>query len=84
MTENLSQIIENAFEKRAEINLQTKGEVRDAVNQTLALLDGGKIRVCEKNQILGRSISGSKKPFCSRLDSMITSSEAADFLIKFR
>lgn len=44
----LSKIIENAFEKRAEINLQTQGEVRDSVNETMALLDAGKIRICEK------------------------------------
>lgn len=48
MTNNLSLIIENAFEKRAEINLATQGEVRDAVNQTLAALDAGEIRICEK------------------------------------
>lgn len=48
MTNNISQIIENAFEKRAEINLSTQGEVRDAVNQTLAALDDGQIRICEK------------------------------------
>ncbi len=48
MTNNISQITENAFEKRAEINLATQGEVRDAVNQTLALLDCGEIRICEK------------------------------------
>ena len=48
MTQNLSQIIENAFEKRAEINLSTQGEIRDAVNQTLALLDSGQIRICQK------------------------------------
>jgi 2,3,4,5-tetrahydropyridine-2-carboxylate N-succinyltransferase len=48
MTANLAQIIENAFEKRAEINLQTSGEVRDAVSKTLALLDAGQIRICEK------------------------------------
>ena len=48
MTNNLSKIIENAFENRAEINLTTKGEVRDAVNETLALLDSGRIRICEK------------------------------------
>ncbi len=47
MVKNLEQIIENSFEKRAEINLQTKGEVRDAVNDTMALLDAGKIRICE-------------------------------------
>jgi len=48
MTKNLAQIIENAFEKRAEINLNTQGEIRDAVNQTLALLDAGQIRICQK------------------------------------
>ena len=48
MIENLSKIIENAFEKRSEINLQTGGEIRDAVVKTLDLLDCGKIRICEK------------------------------------
>lgn len=48
MTQNLAQIIDNAFEKRAEINFSTKGEVRDAVNEIMASLDAGKIRVCEK------------------------------------
>lgn len=50
MTNNISQIIENAFEKRAEINLTTQGEIRDVVNQTLALLDRGEIRICEKKE----------------------------------
>ncbi|OFW81041.1 MAG: 2,3,4,5-tetrahydropyridine-2,6-dicarboxylate N-succinyltransferase [Alphaproteobacteria bacterium RIFCSPLOWO2_01_FULL_40_26] len=45
---DLIQIIENAFEKRAEINLTTRGDVRYAVSETLALLDCGKIRICEK------------------------------------
>lgn len=44
----MQKIIEQAFEKREEITLATKGEIRDAVNETLALLDAGKIRVCEK------------------------------------
>ena len=48
MTTNISQIIENAFENRAEINLTTQGEIRDAVTQTLAALDAGQIRICEK------------------------------------
>jgi 2,3,4,5-tetrahydropyridine-2-carboxylate N-succinyltransferase len=48
MTNQLEQTIESAFEKRAEINLQTSGEIRDAVNKTLNLLDSGEIRVCEK------------------------------------
>ena len=48
MTENLSKIIEAAFENRAEINLQTQGETRDAVKEVLNLLDSGDIRICEK------------------------------------
>ena len=48
MTNNIAQIIENAFEKRAEINLSTQGEIRDAVSQTMNDLDSGKIRICEK------------------------------------
>ncbi len=48
MTNNIAKIIEQAFENRAEINLQTQGEVRQAVEQTMAMLDRGEIRICEK------------------------------------
>lgn len=48
MTKNLTKIIENAFENRSEINLKTTGEIRDAVVETLNLLDAGQIRICEK------------------------------------
>jgi 2,3,4,5-tetrahydropyridine-2-carboxylate N-succinyltransferase len=48
MNNNLSKIIETAFENKAEINQSIKGEIRDAVNETLALLDRGEIRICEK------------------------------------
>jgi len=48
MLKNLEQVIEKSFENRAEINFSTKGEIRDAVNQTLALLDAGTLRVCQK------------------------------------
>lgn len=44
----LSTIIETAFENRAEINFSTKGEVRDAVETALNLLDSGQARVAEK------------------------------------
>lgn len=44
----MQNIIENAFENRADINLGTKGEVRDAVKEVLNLLDAGKLRICEK------------------------------------
>jgi len=45
---DLAQTINDAFEARAEINFGTKGAVRDAVNDALALLDSGKARVAEK------------------------------------
>ena len=44
----LSAVIEAAFENRAEVNFQTKGEVRDAVETALNLLDSGQARVAEK------------------------------------
>lgn len=44
----MQNIIENAFENRAQINLDTKGEIRDAVKEVLNLLDAGKVRVCEQ------------------------------------
>ena len=46
--DHLKQTIEAAFEKRDEISTNTKGEVRDAVETTLDLLDSGKARVAEK------------------------------------
>lgn len=45
---NIQNIIESAFETRAEINTQTKGEVREAVNEALNGLDSGQFRVAEK------------------------------------
>ena len=41
----LEQTIEQAFEERDGVSPQTKGEVRDAVEEALGLLDGGKARV---------------------------------------
>ena len=45
---DLKPVIEQAFETRAEINAQTKGEVRDPVNEALNALDSGRARVAEK------------------------------------
>jgi 2,3,4,5-tetrahydropyridine-2-carboxylate N-succinyltransferase len=45
---DLAQTIDAAFEARAEINSSTKGEVRDAVETALWLLDSGTARVAEK------------------------------------
>ncbi|MGU3494572.1 2,3,4,5-tetrahydropyridine-2,6-dicarboxylate N-succinyltransferase [Xanthobacteraceae bacterium A53D] len=43
----LEKIITDAFEARAEISFSTQGEIRDAVNAALALLDSGAARVAE-------------------------------------
>ncbi len=44
----LQATIERAFEDRASISAQTRGEVREAVDETLSLLDAGTLRVAEK------------------------------------
>jgi 2,3,4,5-tetrahydropyridine-2,6-dicarboxylate N-succinyltransferase len=46
--EKLAETIDNAFEKRDGISPKTKGPVRKAVEQALALLDSGTARVAEK------------------------------------
>ena len=46
---SLQSVIEQAFEDRATINAQTKGDIRDAVEKALAMLDSGEVRVAEKN-----------------------------------
>ena len=48
---NLSQlesIIEKAFDEREKVNILTKGEIRDAVDHVLDLLDKGELRVAER------------------------------------
>ena len=49
MTTQLAQIIDAAWDARSEISLDTKGEIRDAVNEAMAMLDSGKARVAEKS-----------------------------------
>ncbi len=44
----LETIINAAFEDRANVSVATRGEIRDAVNESLNLLDCGKARVAEK------------------------------------
>ena len=46
--DDLKKTIEDAFEARDEINTSTKGEVREAVDAALDLLDSGQARVAEK------------------------------------
>ncbi len=47
MSSELKAIIEDAFEKRAEISFETRGPVREAVEAALGLLDAGTARVAE-------------------------------------
>ncbi|WP_296083064.1 2,3,4,5-tetrahydropyridine-2,6-dicarboxylate N-succinyltransferase [uncultured Agrobacterium sp.] len=44
----LENIIETAFENRDGVNTSTKGEIRDAVETSLNLLDAGEVRVAER------------------------------------
>lgn len=48
MTAALQTIIDNAWEKRESLGLTTQGEIRDAVDAALAMLDNGTGRVAEK------------------------------------
>ena len=45
---DLESIINKAFENREEINIDTTGDIRNAVDETLNNLDRGIMRVCEK------------------------------------
>ncbi len=47
-TQDLQATIEAAFDNRDEVNLQTTGEIRDAVGEALNLMDKGEARVAEK------------------------------------
>jgi 2,3,4,5-tetrahydropyridine-2-carboxylate N-succinyltransferase len=48
MSSELAKIIDDAWERRAEIGPKTKGPLRKAVAATLTLLDQGKARVAER------------------------------------
>ncbi|MBM3949934.1 MAG: 2,3,4,5-tetrahydropyridine-2,6-dicarboxylate N-succinyltransferase [Rhodospirillales bacterium] len=48
-TSDLARVIDAAWETRDRIDSGTKGEVRDAVEAALALLDSGALRVAEKS-----------------------------------
>lgn len=47
---DLAKTIDGAFDARDTISLSTKGEVREAVDETLSLLDSGKLRVAERGE----------------------------------
>ncbi|MBL4863648.1 MAG: 2,3,4,5-tetrahydropyridine-2,6-dicarboxylate N-succinyltransferase, partial [Rhodobiaceae bacterium] len=46
--DDLKSIINTAFDNVGTINTKTVGEVRDAVEEALTLLDRGDVRVAEK------------------------------------
>ncbi|AMC12338.1 2,3,4,5-tetrahydropyridine-2,6-dicarboxylate N-succinyltransferase [Liberibacter crescens] len=48
---SLEKIINNSFEEINFINSSTRGEIYDAVETTLNLLDSGKLRVASRNQL---------------------------------
>ncbi|MFZ4125571.1 MAG: 2,3,4,5-tetrahydropyridine-2,6-dicarboxylate N-succinyltransferase [Rickettsiales bacterium] len=48
MNAKIQSVIETAWEKRAEINANTGGDVRDAVEKVLKSVDSGELRVAEK------------------------------------
>lgn len=48
MSDALQATIDRAWEGREQLGVSTQGEVRDAVEQVIALLDSGKARVAEK------------------------------------
>ncbi|MBP8230750.1 2,3,4,5-tetrahydropyridine-2,6-dicarboxylate N-succinyltransferase [Rhizorhabdus sp.] len=50
MSADLQQIIEKAWDEREGIGFSTRGEVRDAVETALGLLDSGERRVAEKGE----------------------------------
>jgi 2,3,4,5-tetrahydropyridine-2-carboxylate N-succinyltransferase len=45
---SLAKIIDDAFEKRDQVNFGTAGEIRDAVETAIELMDSGKVRAAEK------------------------------------
>lgn len=51
---SLETTIETAFDNRDGVNVSTKGEVRDAVNTSLQLLDSGKVRVASRRTGTGK------------------------------
>ena len=56
--DNLARVIEAAFADRERIGIATQGEVREAVEAALELLDRGELRVAERTETAGSSTSG--------------------------
>ena len=50
MSDDLKSVIEAAWEARDGVNASTKGQVREAVDETLARLDAGTLRVASRGE----------------------------------
>ena len=60
MPDRLAALINSAWEGRSDLNTDTQGEIREAVEASLSLLDSGEVRVAEPDRTLaaGRSMNG--------------------------
>ncbi|ESC40300.1 2,3,4,5-tetrahydropyridine-2,6-carboxylate N-succinyltransferase [Salmonella enterica subsp. enterica serovar Agona str. SA-3] len=57
--QQLQNVIETAFERRADITpVNVDTVTREAVNQVISLLDSGALRVAEKSTVSGSLTSG--------------------------
>lgn len=65
LAQQIQPVIDAAWETRDQVNFQTKGEIRDAVEATLNALDDGRLRVAEKTGGQWAVHQWAKKPFCS-------------------
>jgi 2,3,4,5-tetrahydropyridine-2-carboxylate N-succinyltransferase len=57
LASSLAQVINAAWDERASLNAETRGPVRDAVEDALTALDAGKLRVAQPNGKGGWSVN---------------------------
>lgn len=62
---DLETVINQAWENRDNLNARTEGAERAAVEEALALLDSGRVRVAEKTSNGWITHQWLKKPSCS-------------------
>jgi hypothetical protein len=69
--DELARTIDQAWENRDGIGLNTRGAVREAVDAAIEALDSGSVRVPSRDPPAGRSTNGSRRPCCCRSGSTI-------------
>ncbi|MEO1553325.1 MAG: 2,3,4,5-tetrahydropyridine-2,6-dicarboxylate N-succinyltransferase, partial [Pseudomonadota bacterium] len=57
MPDRLAALINAAWEDRADLNVETQGEIREAVDASLSLLDSGEVRVANPDGQGGWSVN---------------------------